>query len=176
MLGLRRGELCALRWENFDFNLKIVHVIAGVVYTPETGLIVADPKTKLSVRDLPLTDSLIQLLKSWRKEQSALLKVELLPTAFAFAGAENPYQPPRPDSVSRWLRNFSRRNNLPEGLSPHILRHSCASLLIAAGASVKDTQDFLGHSDPETTLKFYAATTQDRLDAAGNALANILDL
>ena len=59
--------------------------------------------------------------------------------------------------------------------SPHTLRHSCASLLLISGATVKDTQLYLGHSDPSTTLKYYTGSNDDRLKKAGDGLATALN-
>ena len=70
--------------------------------------------------------------------------------------------------------HFDKERNLPN-ISPHDLRHSCASLLLMSGASVKDAQDFMGHADAGTTLKYYVATTDERLAKAANALADALN-
>jgi integrase len=63
---------------------------------------------------------------------------------------------------SKALRNFE--GELPKGLSIHHLRHTCASLLIREGASVKAVQEQLGHSSPTVTLGVYAHLFDDDLD------------
>ena len=97
-----------------------------------------------------------------------------MPSAYVFAVPENPFDPAMPDTVTRWLSRFCAERGLPP-FSPHTLRHSCASLLLISGATVKDTQLYLGHSDPSTTLKYYTGSNDDRLKKAGDGLATALN-
>jgi integrase len=64
---------------------------------------------------------------------------------------------------------------LPEGLTPHHLRHSCASLLIQQGASVKAVQQQLGHSTPTVTLNVYAHLFEDDLEGLYHGLDERLE-
>mgnify|MGYP002802279809 FL=1 len=59
-------------------------------------------------------------------------------------------------------------------MSPHDLRHTCGSLMLEAGVNLKAVQQFLGHEDAETTLKFYAGVDAESLRKAGDSLANAL--
>ena len=60
-------------------------------------------------------------------------------------------------------------------MSPHDLRYTCGSIMLSSGASIKDTQDFLGHEDAKTTLKFYTGTTPETLRKASENLALALE-
>ena len=60
-----------------------------------------------------------------------------------------------PDSVTGWFKKFVRRNNLPD-ISPHSLRHTNASLLIASGANIRTVANRLGHAQTSTTTDIYA--------------------
>ena len=98
----------------------------------------------------------------------------LLPHAYIFALETDVYQPMFPTAPTRWLSRFVKAHNLPD-VSPHDLRHTCGSLMLASGeAFIKDTQDFLGHEDAKTTLKFYAGTTPETLRKAAEGLAAVL--
>ena len=174
LLGLRRGEAAGLQWQDIDYDSNTIHIERNVIYTSASGLVVTTPKTANSVRTVPIPFSLAALLREWQKEQVRPNGSALIPTAFAFAVPERPFDPPMPDTFTKWLSRFTKERNLPN-ISPHDLRHSCASLLLMSGASVKDTQDFMGHADAETTLKYYVATTDERLAKAGNALADALN-
>ena len=62
------------------------------------------------------------------------------------------------------------RNKMPM-LSPHDLRHSCATLLLASGADIKSVQEILGHADASTTLNFYVKTDIKQMREATNKYA-----
>ena len=63
------------------------------------------------------------------------------------------------------------QNNLPD-MSPHDLRHSCATLLLQSGADIKSVQDILGHTNANTTLNFYVRSDLQQMQAAANKLAH----
>lgn len=174
LTGLRRGEAAGLQWADIDFKYGTLRVERNVTYTARTGIVVSTPKTQSSVRKVPATPSLLAILKKWQFEQERNYEHRLPATAYVFAVPENPLSPPLPDTITRWLSRFVKERGLPN-VSPHDLRHSCASLLLMSGATLKDTQEFMGHSDPATTMKYYTGTTDERLKRAGNALADALD-
>ena len=85
----------------------------------------------------------------------------------------DPYSTMFPTTPTRWMSNFIKRHNLPD-VSPHDLRHTCGTLLLMSGATIKDTQDFLGHEDAKTTLAFYAASSPESLRKAAEGLSGML--
>ena len=96
-----------------------------------------------------------------------------MPSAFIFGSPVDPYNPIRPDSVTQWLDRFNTTHGLRK-VSPHDLRHTCATLLLSNGANVKETQTILGHADASTTLKFYVGTDLNALKNASDRLAQAL--
>jgi integrase len=144
------------------------------------GRLEVGPTKTYAVRTITLPDSLAEELRLH------LLSCPIQPTALLFgnrSGRHRRYRVFRRDS---WdpavravdaMRSQSGRDPLP--VTPHDLRATCASLLIDAGASVKEVQAHLGHKDITTTLNLYArvrpgrsvdlAARMDQLIAEGNS-------
>ena len=172
--GLRRGEVVGLQWSDIDFEKCTISVNRSVGYVPGQGVTVGTPKSKNSIRTLPLSTPALLLLREWKQAQAEECGAVLLPHAYIFALETDVFQPMFPTAPTRWLSRFVKAHNLPD-VSPHDLRHTCGSLMLASGeASIKDTQDFLGHEDAKTTLKFYAGTTPETLRKAAEGLAAVL--
>ena len=72
-----------------------------------------------------------------------------------FPADSSPYEPHNPSYITKHMKKFMKKIGLPD-MSPHDLRHTCASLLLQSGADIKSVQDILGHADASTTLNYYA--------------------
>ncbi len=164
--GMRRGELCGLQWRDVDFQKGTVSIWRNVSYTPETGIVVGTPKTANGLRTIPLMPSVLTALNALRQSAAQQEKSE----AFIFPRKDDANAPRMPDSITRRLKRFMEKNDLPD-LSPHDLRHSCASLLLASGADVKSVQEILGHADASTTLNFYVKSDLSQMRSATNKYA-----
>ena len=175
--GLRRGELVGLKWEDVNYNDSTLNVCRDVINNAETGRknLVKETKSAHSDRVLPLDPVMIKLLKTWRTKQADDYGTMLMPSAFIFGSEIDPYNPVRPDSVTQWLDRFNKRHGL-RNVSPHDLRHTCGTLLLANGASVKEAQTILGHADASTTLKFYVGVNDDALKNASDRLSQALSM
>lgn len=114
--GIRRGEACGLIWQDINFQEATLSISRNVTYSKEQGVKVGPTKTENSVRTLPLSASMVTLLRMWKREQSKLNP--LLPTAFVFANIDDPYQPMFPTSPTRWLHTFTKKTWTSVGLSP----------------------------------------------------------
>lgn len=163
-VGLRRGEAVALQWQDLDEkNLKI-HVNRNITLNKaknsEETFHIGLPKSKES-RIVPISSQLCFMLKRLKKEQEEKYQAILLPQAFIFSNAEDPYKPVRPDSVTTKVRRFVEKNHL-QNVSPHDLRHTAASLALEAGSDLKEVQELLGHADPETTMRYYTGISEQR--------------
>lgn len=174
-LGLRRGEVCGLQWQDVDFHHGVLSIRRNVTYTPANGICVGEPKTANGIRTLPMPESVAAILYQWHREQVNLYGVERMPdNAFVFNSDTDAYAPQFPTNITSKVKRFMKQNGLPD-CSPHDLRHTCGSLMLESGASVKMVQMFLGHEDPETTLRFYAGTNAESLRAASNVLSATLE-
>lgn len=171
--GIRRGEACGLIWQDIDLDNAVMQIRRNVTYSKTTGVQVGPTKTQNAMRTLPLTVRMVSMLRLWKKEQSRVNPV--LSNAFVFPSADDPYRPMFPTTPTKWMHSFTTRNQLPN-VSPHDLRHTCGSLMLASGASVKEVQNTLGHADASTTLNFYVGTDQKALENASQKLAKALGM
>ena len=147
-LGLRRSEICGLRWENIDLEAGLLSIqearteIGGVV-------VQKSPKTRRSIRRLGITglqDLQKILLREWKKRRSDDPKewVVLRPDG----------TPPKPDQLTQNLLMVVRKNGLPR-ISLHGLRHSFASVANSQGVPMFDISRTLGHSSLAVTSNIY---------------------
>lgn len=159
--GLRRGEVVGLQWGDIDFATRALRIERNVTRDTksESGIHIGTPKSEDGVRTIALSEYLIGLLEYWaeerRKEQGILL-----PTAYVFSNAEDPYWPLYPTTVTAWIHDFEVRRGLPK-VSPHDLRHTAATLALQSGANLRTVQDLLGHADFKTTAAYYAGITEE---------------
>lgn len=173
--GLRRGECIGLQWQDIDFDQGTLSVRRSVIYNGEVGIIVSEPKTPKSVRVVPLMPKTIEMLRRLYTLQTMQYRDTDLKGSYLFCKKGKPFEPRDPNSVTKRMARFMREHNLPPH-SPHDLRHSCASLLLAEGANVKSVQEILGHTDSRTTLDFYVRADIDQMRAATDKYATAFGL
>lgn len=124
-------------------------------YTKKTGIYLGPTKTG-KVRALKLAPQCVELLKEWKLEQMRMrLKQgsDWKETGMVFTKDNGEWL--HPDSITRWLNNFSRDNGLPH-IHPHAFRHTAASTMIANGVDLVTTANELGHANATTTAMIYA--------------------
>ncbi|MDY4431061.1 tyrosine-type recombinase/integrase [Evtepia sp.] len=158
--GLRRGECCALRWENIDFQDHRLTVAGNLCYTPKKGVYLDTPKNG-KTRTIDIDPEITALLRQLRAEQA-----EKAISCFVFTQEGSP-EPMHPQSPTRYLKKFSERYNILD-MHPHKLRHSFASVAITNGADVASVSEKLGHSDKAVTLRMYTHADQESIKRAGN--------
>lgn len=163
--GLRRGELLGLQWQDIDYDAMTISVRHNVTYSPEKGKKLDTPKTNESVRVVPLLPFVGDLLKEYRQTERAGSK----DTALLFPNEESDNTPRTPSAITHRVKRFMTSHGLPD-MSPHDLRHTCATLLLSNGADIKSVQEILGHTNASTTLNFYVRSDIGRMQAATNKL------
>ena len=147
--GLRIGEICALQWKDIDMEKMILHVRDTLerVYTPEddthTRLMMGRAKTRNSVRDIPLTKDVRQLLTPLMKGQA--------PENFLLSGSARPLEP---RTYRYYYHRYMKSTGLPY-VRFHGLRHSFATRCIDSNCDYKTVSVLLGHSNISTTLNLY---------------------
>ena len=173
MVGLRRGELLALRWEDIDFDNNVLKVRKNMV-RGEKGYIIKAPKSEASIRDIYLGNDVIEVLKIAR--QQYLDDIVSYGTGFqnlGFVIRQQDGSPYKPDSMSQKWERFIKSNGLPK-IRLHDLRHSNATALIQAGVNPRVVQQRLGHSDVNITLNTYTHILPEMDIAAAEKLDSIM--
>lgn len=148
--GIRIGEICALTWEDIDTENSIISVKKTIqrIYVIEDGcrkteLILDTPKTKNSIREIPISKDLLRILKPFKKIVN--------PSFFVLT---NEAKPTEPRTYRSFYKNFMKELDMPE-LKFHGLRHSFATRCIESNCDYKTVSVLLGHSNISTTLNLY---------------------
>lgn len=155
--GLRIGEVCALAWEDIDFEREMIHVRHTVsrVNCPDNAssrksiLIIDAPKTQASVRDIPILPNMLPILEDFASSSSSRYVVSDTPNFVSPRTFEYRYH--------RLLKGC--------GVAPihfHALRHTFATRCVESGIDVKTLSEILGHSDTSVTLNTYVHSSVER--------------
>jgi integrase len=129
--GIRRGEACALRWDDVDLPGATLRIDESVV-ADEGGAEVRGPKTRASVRRIALDPATVTVLGSLRQRSEDLARLAecpLEPAHFVFATDWPATAPPHPDSISHAFRELRQAAGVPEDVHLHSLRHFQATVL-----------------------------------------------
>lgn len=146
--GMRKGECCALRWSNINFETGEITVAGSLAYTKTAGVYLDTPKNGRE-RVVDVTTPMLAMLREWRQEQA---QRAISKWVFTKDGSAEPIHP---DSPTQYLSKLGKRYGI-EHLHPHKLRHSFASIAITNGADVVSISEILGHSDTSITLRTYS--------------------
>lgn len=187
--GMRRGELCGLRWCDVDFEKKTVSV-RQVLSKVRNGYIVKEPKTKSSIRTIAVSQAVINSLKAWKKEQKEFCmkmgnvwegkRGDEYDQNYVFTRTDGTGKPIYPDSVGETFQKIIRsynseyNGNIPV-INFHGTRHTSATLLIAEGVDVVEVSHRLGHSRTSTTEDIYAHQLQQVDEHAAEVLDDIFE-
>ena len=160
---MRRGEICALQWDDLDLNTGALDV-KRQVYRAEGELIISQPKTKSALRTVILPPTVLKILKE-RKRQAE--------SKWIFSSPVNPEVPCSPDAVRKKLKCILEHAEC-QNLRFHDLRHTFATAALEHGMDVKTLSAIIGHVKSATTLNVYShVTDQMRIQAAEKIDAGI---
>ena len=164
--GIRRGECCALRWEDINMESRSITIKGNLCYTPERGVYLDTPKNGRE-RTVYFSAALLPLLRQHRQQQS-----ESAVSVYVFT-KQGSYEPMHPQSPTRYFSKFGERYGV-QGMHPHKLRHSFASVAITNGADIASVSEALGHSDKAVTLRMYTHADQESIKRAGEVFREAL--
>ena len=168
--GLRVGELCALRWEDIDFENHSLRVTRSAHRIPmergirKTRLVLGTPKSGSSIREIPLPLFLISMLQE-------KLSKEGLGNGFLFKGAKEGFQDFR--TLQQKIHRICKQLGI-YGVHMHTLRHTFATRCLEKGVQYEVLCELLGHSSPQITLRHYAHCTLQTKRESINRLGSIV--
>ena len=147
--GMRVGEICALKWEDFSFEERVVHVHQTMqrlqirnAGAQKTMILVTSPKSKCSIRTIPIPNSLLQMIQHEFPNRQG----------YVLAAMDEKFVEPRT------MQNYFRYIQKQCGLTPvnfHVLRHTFATRCIELGFDVKSLSEILGHASVNITMNRY---------------------
>lgn len=171
--GLRRSELLGLQWDSIDFEsgtLTIRHTVSKVTKPVEKD----KTKNASSYRSFPLLPEARAIFLQALSDQRTNRRL------FGKAYQENPYvfkwpdgRPFPPDYITHHFARLLQKNGLSR-IRFHELRHSCASILLSNGFTLKDVQEWLGHSDIKMTANVYGHLDMARKQSIAQEMSSLL--
>ena len=171
--GARRGEVLGLKWDKVDFDGNRVHICNNVLYSPDVGIYEDSPKTATSNRYITLPLETMKLLRQYRAWQSGeRLRLGEYFQNQDFVFCQDNGKPMHPDSVTDWLKKFSKRHGLPH-INPHAFRHTMASMLYFNGVDSVSISKRLGHAQVSTTANIYAHVMEEADQRNADILADV---
>ncbi|MHA3067031.1 tyrosine-type recombinase/integrase [Lacticaseibacillus saniviri] len=175
--GLRRGECLALTWADISFSDNTININKTLTQGMHGHQIVQPPKTRKSRRIISMDSKTMSVLKHWRlvqmKKYMALGFNTSTPDQLVFSNTKNQHWVlHRP---AEWLNTIENKHNIQHRITIHGFRHSHASALFSAGATIKEVQERLGHSDIQTTMNIYTHVTKEQNIEASEKLAAYLN-
>lgn len=166
-LGLRKGEANALNWRDINFTNNTISITKNC-FTKMKGVpyLISTPKTKSSIRTLPIPKTVLNDLKKLYEYYSKM--IDFSDDWFVFGG----FKPLSETTIEVTKNKLCKQANLKQ-IRIHDFRHSCASLLINHGANITVVAQYLGHSDIEMTLNTYSHFYESKLTEISNLLNNL---
>ena len=147
--GLRLGELLALKWQNIDIKNKLIYIdksVGSISQNHKTRIIESLPKTQSSIREIPISKQLLNILKALKQNST---------NDFVLVSHNNKQLQPR--AYQKSFENLLKKLKIKH-YGFHALRHTFATRLLENGVDIKTISELMGHSSPTITLNRYVHT------------------
>lgn len=163
--GMRRGEICGLRWDDFDERTGRLRIRRSVTNRKGGGVKVGETKTEKGTRSIQLPPSTVEILKDRKKKSYS---------DWIFHNPTVPELPLSPETAYNRLKTLLRYAELPS-IRFHDLRHTFATHALTSGVDAKTLSRILGHTNASFTLDTYTHVTTDMQQKASGIVENFLD-
>ena len=163
--GMRQGEICGLRWEDFDRDKRTLRVARSVDFVNKE-LVIGETKTEDGKRTIYLPDSLWRILADRHNQKASF-------SEWIFPNLLQPELPLNPSKAYRQLKKLLEIGGLPS-IRCHDLRHTFTSHAANSGIAPKTLSEIVGHTKASFTLDHYAHVTSDMQKNAANIVTNYI--
>lgn len=146
--GIRIGEICALKWMDISLEEQVMDINKTMQRLQiknkekKTEVLISSPKSECSIRKIPLSSELIQLLKSMKKEGEC----------YVLTGKREKYLEPR--TMQNYFKSILKKCNIKD-VNFHSLRHTFATRCVEVGFDIKSLSEILGHANVNITMNRY---------------------
>lgn len=174
--GMRKGEALALTWRDINFKTNEIRINKALSRGKDNKLYIKSTKTN-EARTIKMDEKTMNILRMWKKKQKEdYFKLGFntsKPSQLVFSNEKNEFI--QPTKTREWILYVQEKYNLKK-VTTHGLRHTHCSLLFEAGATLKEVQDRLGHSDIKTTMNIYTHVTKKAQEQAIQKFSNYVKL
>ena len=197
--GCRIGEAIGLRWDDVDFEKRVININHSLVYYSRTykdhsacTFAVSLPKTEAGIREIPMMDSVYDVLKEeWEEQQENGFNETEIDGMHGFIFTNRFGNVHNPQTINKAIKRIceaykaqevvgaakqKREPVLLPHFSCHHLRHTFCSRLCENDTNLKVIQDIMGHANIETTMDIYAEVTGSKKQESIRRLASTLDV
>lgn len=168
--GVRTGEAGALLWSDIDYTNNVIHITKTVTRDENSKRVIGKPKTKSSVRDIPMNDIIKEILKSQKEKQKMLHGniINLSQPVFETISGGLIYTGDINRTIQRVLGELEKLGKHIDYFSAHAMRDTFATRYIENGGTAQTLKTILGHSSLEMTMDLYSHvlpnTKQDEMN------------
>ncbi|WP_313428143.1 site-specific integrase [Siminovitchia terrae] len=151
--GMRKGELIALEWKDVNFESSTIRINKTLFFKGGKEII-QTTKKYASRRTISIDEDTLKLLRKWKIKQKEIFLSDGVTENIINLFTREDLRPLRLAMPNDILKSFIKKHKLKE-ITVHGLRHTHASILFEAGATIKEVQERLGHKEIETTMNVY---------------------
>ena len=155
---MRSILLLGLRWEDIDFDKKVIRIRRNNTQITGEGAHVGTTKTENGTRDIPFGNHFKELILPYRS------------SGYMFGGKK----PFRSWNYDKLIRRLKKRVNL-HGTTAHVLHHTYLTMLAGEGVDLKTLQTIAGHANIQTTMDIYVSPRPDEITEAGKTMDKLLN-
>ena len=172
--GARRGEITGLTWEDINLEEKTLFINKSTQYVKEKGIFEKTPKNQTSIRKIYISDSTVEILKKYKKEQLE----KRIKLGNKWGNSKRVFTTEmgndmHPDTPTKILEKIIKRYNLKR-ITFHGLRHTSISLQISRGIQVQIISKRAGHSNVTVTHNTYSHFFENEFKEVANVMNDIL--